>query len=421
MFAIEAAVSGLGYLALALTVGVLLAAAFFLTAPEDLHMRRALSAAVPVLLCGLFGLGLIAIIVQGAKLSGGSFPTLDIVIRYLSRTQSGRVWLFREIYLLVLLLASLWLLRNGPQISKLRLTFFLVLPFVATRGLTGHAVAVRENTTFMVTADAIHMIAVAVWAGGLPVLFWTLWKGTSVMRQPLVWAGQVLRRFSHVALISVSLLVLSGVYQSLTHLPDLSMLFTTPYGNVLSFKLALFALMLAFGALNRFSTKPQLARAALSSKTRAERKLFYRIGTEGFLGILVLIATGFLTTLPPGTHSAHSRTQPPSIPAVQSHIHTQSLQGQAPAVEGAAVTILTPAEGQIFSGDRVPLKFNLTKGKRGHHVHAYVDGELMGMFETKGGTLNGIKPGQHTLELRVVMADHNTELDATDKVTFTTK
>ena len=89
--------------------------------------------------------------------------------------------------------------------------------------------------------------------------------------------------------------------------------------------------------------------------------------------------------------------------------------------QGASVKILSPKAGQIFKGDAVPLEFKLTKGKVGEHVHAYVDGELAGMFKGGKGTLNGIKPGQHILELRVVTGDHNTELDATDKVTFTTK
>ena len=89
--------------------------------------------------------------------------------------------------------------------------------------------------------------------------------------------------------------------------------------------------------------------------------------------------------------------------------------------EGANIKILAPKQDQVLKGDSVPLQFKLTKGKRGHHAHAYVDGELMGMFESEKGTLNGIKPGKHTLELRVVAEDHKTELDATDKVTFTTK
>lgn len=89
--------------------------------------------------------------------------------------------------------------------------------------------------------------------------------------------------------------------------------------------------------------------------------------------------------------------------------------------QGARVKIISPKVGQAIKGDSVPLEFKLTKGKVGEHVHAYVDGEMAGMFKGAKGTLNGIKPGQHTLELRVVTGDHNTELDATDKVTFTTK
>lgn len=45
----------------------------------------------------------------------------------------------------------------------------------------------------------------------------------------------------------------------------------------------------------------------------------------------------------------------------------------------------------------------------------------MGMFEGEKGTLNGIKPGKHVLELRVVTFDHKTELDASDKVEFVIK
>jgi hypothetical protein len=89
--------------------------------------------------------------------------------------------------------------------------------------------------------------------------------------------------------------------------------------------------------------------------------------------------------------------------------------------QGASVKIISPKPGQVFKGDSVPLEFKMTKGKVGEHVHAYVDGEMMGMFESEKGTLNGVKPGKHTLELRVATKDHNTELNATDKVSFATK
>jgi hypothetical protein len=89
--------------------------------------------------------------------------------------------------------------------------------------------------------------------------------------------------------------------------------------------------------------------------------------------------------------------------------------------EGAGVKILSPKKGEAIKGDQVPLQFKLVKGRQGSHVHAYVDGELMGMFATEKGTLTGIKPGAHTLELRVVATDHVTELKATDRVQFVVK
>ena len=89
--------------------------------------------------------------------------------------------------------------------------------------------------------------------------------------------------------------------------------------------------------------------------------------------------------------------------------------------EGASVKILSPTKGQTFKGDQVPVQFKLVKGKAGHHVHAYVDNELVGMFEGEKGSLNGIKPGAHVLKLRVVAADHKTELDASDEISFSVK
>src|SRR5918999_172056 len=78
--------------------------------------------------------------------------------------------------------------------------------------------------------------------------------------------------------------------------------------------------------------------------------------------------------------------------------------------EGASIKILSPKREQTFASDQIPLHFALTKGRRGHHVHAYVDGELMGMFESEKGTLTGIKSGKHMLELRIVAEDHQSEL-----------
>lgn len=130
------------------------------------------------------------------------------------------------------------------------------------------------------------------------------------------------------------------------------------------------------------------------------------------------LAIFFLTLLPvvAAAQHQHGKSQPAGAPAP-----AKTAAAKLQPAEGASIKILTPTNGQVLKGDKVEISYQLTKGKRGHHAHAYVDGELMGMFESAKGTLNGVKPGKHVLELRVVAADHKTELDAVDKVEFTVK
>ena len=134
------------------------------------------------------------------------------------------------------------------------------------------------------------------------------------------------------------------------------------------------------------------------------------IRTTAFLALVILASA-------PLVLAQHSHD---SIKGKDTSAKTPAKSFLKPA-EGASVKILTPTKGQTFKGDQIPIQFKLIKGKTGHHVHAYVDNELMGMFEGEKGTLNGIKPGTHVLMLRVVAADHKTELDASDEISFAVK
>jgi len=135
------------------------------------------------------------------------------------------------------------------------------------------------------------------------------------------------------------------------------------------------------------------------------------------IGLAALVTLWIVaTTLP--SRAQHSDMKGMDMP--MKDMEKMPVHSSLKPAEGAKVQIVSPKPGAVFTGDKVPLEYKLTKGKRGAHVHAYVDGDMMGMFESEKGNLNGIKPGKHTLELRVVTADH-TELNATDKVSFTTK
>ena len=413
MLALEASTSAISYMALALLIGQLAAAGFLLPGNDPSALRRSLLTAAKVSLLVFLCVALLALMVQGAKLQHG-FPTTELLWRYLTLALSGKVWIARETYGVAMLIEIIWTLGKTEVSANLaRWVAVSALPLVASRSLASHAVAVRDDTTIAVVADVIHLLATALWAGGLVALWQIFYLNNRHNQLSPALIAETVNRFSRLALASVALLFFTGVYQSWIHVGSLNILKNTEYGNALMLKLAIFACMVAVGAFNAFnlvSTKPRLNKLANTyNHVRAvSQRALTRIGAESLLGLLIFSITGLLTALPPGVHAVHQTTAAATV---------QSLSPP----EGASVKIISPTSDQIFTSDRVPLKFNLTKGKRGDHVHAYVDGELMGMFESEQGTLNGVAPGRHTLELRVVAEDHQTELDASDRTEFVVK
>jgi putative copper export protein len=420
MVPLESIVSGMGYAVLALLLGVLVSAGFLLPGGEPKELRQTLLRAGAYLVVAFLIIAVVSLLIQGAKLRQGAMPSLDVLFRYLAMTQSGKIWLLRQAYGAALALILFWFARNTASVKAIRFVFFLALPLVASRSFTSHAVAVKEDTMVVVAADAAHLIATGLWGGGLLALFWVLYRGTKKSTLPLSSAAETVRRFSRLALASVAVLVLTGLYQSWIQVGNLRTLFGTDYGRVLVFKLVMFIAMLGLGALNFFSTGPRLLRAAQQNTNELSppRKVLTRIGAESFLALLVFFVTGLLTVLPPGIHAVHQAALANASPSATASGQTTS---QLKPAEGASIEILSPKAEQVFKGDKVPLRFKLTKGKRGDHVHAYIDGELMGMFTGKQGMLNGIKPGRHVLELRVVAEDHQTELYARDRIEFVVK
>ncbi len=419
MVGLEAIAGALNYIALALLLGQLVGAGFLLPDGEPKNLRRSLLAGATAALLIFLTMAVAALVIQGAKLQRG-FPSVELLWRYLTMTQSGKIWLARELYG-ALLLIFIWIVVNkGAARNLIRAAAVLSVPLVASRSMTSHAVAVREDTLLLVNADAIHLIATALWAGGLVALWRVLRLASNQLHQPLSWTTAIVNRFSRLALVSVALLAITGPYQSWIHVGSFEILMNTDYGKMLLLKLLLFSVMLCIGTLNFLSTRGVLARAVSRNENgqAASKTALRRIGIESVIGLLIFCVTGLLTVLPPGVHVAHQTAAAARPPAAK--IDHAAEKSYLPA-EGATVKILSPATGEIFTGDRVPIKFKLIPGKRGHHAHAYVDGELMGMFESKAGTLNGLKPGRHTLELRVVAADHQRELDAFDRVEFMVK
>jgi len=178
----------------------------------------------------------------------------------------------------------------------------------------------------------LHGVAVAYWIGALAPL-------AAMAHRRKDDLPRVLKQFSGLAVPLVGLLVLSGLALSIIQLGGVRALIETPYGNLLSIKLALVILLLALAALNRFVGTP-----AVVADYNNTRLLRGSIVTECVLVICILaVVAGWRFTPPPRASVAPVAT-PLSV-----HIHTDAAMFQvlvSPGKVGANDFVL-----QLMTGD----------------------------------------------------------------------
>jgi copper resistance protein D len=222
--------------------------------------------------------------------SATAWPTILI------ETQFGRVWQLR----LGLIAALFVLLATGLGKIKTRraLTPVLCLLSVVLLGSLAwisHAAAASVQP-FGLLGDALHLCAAGAWIGGLVPLaiFLTRAHASFTLCEC---AAPVLKRFSTLSLISVSVLAISGISNSWLLVGSIHALFTTRYGWLLLFKFTLFGVLLGFGARNRFVIKTKLLNGCASSDLLTQ--LRRNVICEVCLGLAVVIIVGCLGVTPP--------------------------------------------------------------------------------------------------------------------------
>ncbi|MCX5091399.1 copper resistance protein CopC [Streptomyces sp. NBC_00365] len=95
--------------------------------------------------------------------------------------------------------------------------------------------------------DVLHLLAVAVWLGGLSTLLVALFRAPA---EAQIEAATV-RRFSRVAFGSVTVLAATGIYQSWRQVGSWSALTGTSYGQLLLVKVGLVAVLVGIGWTSR--------------------------------------------------------------------------------------------------------------------------------------------------------------------------
>ena len=73
-----------------------------------------------------------------------------------------------------------------------------------------------------------------------------------------------------------------------------------------------------------------------------------------------------------------------------------------PVADGPKIMITSPMDGDKV-GDSFELKYELSNGSHGRHVHVYVDNEYQRGFH---GTVKGLSKGEHQITIKAANKDH---------------
>jgi copper transport protein len=260
----------LAYLAAALLVGTVAFA--LLCRPVDTSpLRRPLVAAWWTLLGST-----VVLLMLRAPYETGAGPATAFDVSALERTLTSRPGLALLARLAVLLLTAAFLLRlsghRDRQGSVLRAVgAALAVALALTWAAAEHASAGNQVPLAM-TSSVLHLVATGVWLGGLVALLLTL------RRASVDALTEVVPRFSRIAFTSVTVLAVTGLYQSWRGLGSLAALTGTSYGRLLLAKLvAVTALLLAAGYSRRWTAR-LAAPAAAAARTAVPERVAQPVG-----------------------------------------------------------------------------------------------------------------------------------------------
>ncbi|MGC2400368.1 MAG: CopD family protein [Acidobacteriaceae bacterium] len=196
---------------------------------------------------------------------------------------------FRAGLCAALLAVGLWICaRIGTSRAMVAMIPLGLLLLTATVSMS-HAAARMDHRVLLGLATAVHHLGTAAWIGAMPFLLVSLGRAETVEEARLM-----TRRYSTMAMVSVALLVLAGVYMAWFYIGSWQGLYGTSYGVLLLAKIYLLLVILLMGAGNwtmvqRLNTDPQPLLARLRRFAEVE------VG----LGFTIILAAASMSAQPP--------------------------------------------------------------------------------------------------------------------------
>lgn len=267
----------------------------------------------------LLGLtGILILLLQISQATGHSIfsPINQTVLNQIvTETRFGRLWLAR-MGLWGVMGVILWLAKQDRRFYWNGLILGGVI--LLTHSLFSHASAAQEQTA-AVAADWLHLLASALWLGGLVQFINVLGplRRSSTNTDQL---AALVGYFSNMARVTVMGLILTGSYAAWLQVGSVDGLFDTYYGQALLVKIFLILPLLGIAGFNLILTQRGLQQGQRIWAGRLQGL----IGIEIALAIGVLAAVGVMTAIAPARGvielregQASVQTEPPANPIVE--------------------------------------------------------------------------------------------------------
>ena len=258
--------------------------------------RLAVWSLIAALLSALFWFWLEVVSMSALPLKNAVSATAWRTVLF--ETQFGRVWQLR----LCLIASGFALVASGLVKVKARralvpVLWLLSVVLLVSLAWISHAAATAHPLGLL--GDVLHLCAAGGWIGGLVplVIFLTRAHASFSLGETV---APVVRRFSTLSLSCVSVLVVSGISNSWLLAGSIYALFTTSYGRLLLLKLTFFAILVGFGARNRFVIKTKLLKAPSGPDLLSQIRR--NVLCEVCLGVAVVVIVACLGVTPPARH-----------------------------------------------------------------------------------------------------------------------
>ncbi|WP_239649638.1 copper resistance D family protein [Methylocucumis oryzae] len=207
------------------------------------------------------------------------------------------------------------------------------LPMIIAGAWLVHAAGRFDNPYLLMFMTVVHQLGAAAWIGGVFHLV-HIWLLTQRKQIPNELWPLLLKRFSQFGLISVAVILASGLPMAFTYIDSLNGFIGTGYGNLLMVKIILLGLALGLAWLN----KTTVANYFNTLNNHALiRRLPYYIEAESFVLITLLFTAASLASQPPAIDIPNLTASwqevlnmfEPRMPRTESPSHQALLAGEA--------------------------------------------------------------------------------------------